>query len=130
MVRTGHEHPEDLILRRAVVRLRAGVMAVTVGPAEGVGLFLATMILLLGDGEPLAPILSLLGHYFLGYEVSWGGAFLGAAEAGLGGYLFGWVLGRVVNVLVEATELSFVRKCQMLRTIDPLESGNGPPGSR
>jgi len=123
------ERLEDL-LSSAFARYDPVALGGAVGLVASLSLFLATVVLLLGDGEPLAPMLSLLGHYFFGYEVSLGGAFLGAAEAGIGGFLFGYVLARLINILVETAELSVIRKCQMLRTIDPLESGDGPSGSR
>jgi len=89
MVRAGHERPEDLILRRAVARLRAGVMAVTFGLTGGVGLFVATIWLVLRGGQDVGRHLGLLGNYLPGYTVTWVGATLGL--------LYGLVVGAVLG---------------------------------
>jgi len=90
--------------------------------------FLATAVLLIRGGDPLGPTLSLLGQYLLGYQVSWAGAFVGATEAGLGGFLFGYVLAQLINMIVSFAELSVVSQCQLEGAQDPLEPGETPGG--
>jgi hypothetical protein len=72
------------------------------------------------------PTLWLLDHYVLGFEVSWGGAALGAAESGVGGrrFSFGWALARVINFLVGLVAESVLGECQMRGVLDPY----GSPG--
>jgi hypothetical protein len=73
-------------------------LGVAVGTVGGVGLFLATVVLLLKDGPMVGPTLSLLGQYLLGYEVTWPGACLGLVEAGVGGFMLGAVGAWLRNV--------------------------------
>jgi hypothetical protein len=75
-----------------------------VGSVAGFLAFLATAILLIKGGNLVGQNLSLLGNYFLGYEVSWAGAFLGLFEAGLGGFGFGWVLASLINAVIDREE--------------------------
>ena len=59
---------------------------------------------LLTQADPVVPMLSLLGNYFLGFDVSWAGVVTGMAEAGLGGFGLGWVMARLINRLVDFDE--------------------------
>jgi len=98
-------------------------LGAAVGLVSGAAVFLATTLLLLRGGEPMGPNLSLLGHYLLGFEVSWFGAFLGLIEAGGAGFLFGFVLATIINRLVDLIAVSVIRECQLKGVIDPLEVG-------
>jgi hypothetical protein len=92
---------EEAILRQAVARLRAAVMAVTFGLTGGVGLFLATAWLLLRGGENVGQHLGLLSNYLPGYAVTWAGAFLGLAYGVLLGAVIGasiaWIYNRIAS---------------------------------
>lgn len=131
------ERVEDLLVPRTVEEQRfadalASVFArydpvalgSAVGLVSGAAVFVATAVLLIRGGEPLGPMLSLLGHYLLGFEVSWAGAILGFFEAGIGGFLFGvtlaWLINRVVDLIAE----SVIRECQLEGLLDPLGSGD------
>jgi protoporphyrinogen oxidase len=92
-----HPTPEAL-LKVAFAPLDPLALGVAVGTVGGVGLFLATVVLLLKDGPVVGPTLSLLGQYLLGYEVTWPGACLGLVEAGVGGFLLGAVGAWLRNV--------------------------------
>jgi len=81
--------PEEVITA-AFAELDPLAFGIAVGIVSGVGLFVATAMLLL-EGRPIAgSTLSLLGHYLWGFEVTWPGAFLGLMEAGVGGFTLGW----------------------------------------
>jgi len=41
--------------------------------------------------------LSLLAHYLFGYEVTWKGACIGLVEAGVGGFVLGYLGARLRN---------------------------------
>ena len=124
------ERPLEDLLSSAFARYDPVALGSAVGSVGGASLFLATALLLIRGDEPLGPTLSLLGHYLIGYQVSWGGAILGLLEAGIGGFVFGYALARVINLLVEFTELSVIRECQLSRTLDPLDSGLSRGGSQ
>ena len=95
------ENREALLLRSAIARLRASVMAVTFGLTAGVGLFLATVWLLIQGGEVVGPNLGLLANYFPGYSVTWPGAFVGFAYGLAVGAVFGWCMARLYNFIAD-----------------------------
>lgn len=65
------------LLRLRVRRFNALASGTVAGVIAGAGLFLATNWLVLKGGEPLGPHLALLGQFFPGYRVSFGGSLLG-----------------------------------------------------
>jgi hypothetical protein len=82
---------------------------------------LATAMLLIKGGDTVGPNLSLLGNYLLGYQVSWGGAFLGLFEAGLGGFAFGWVLASMINRVIDREERVVFDRVVGMRTMNLFE---------
>jgi hypothetical protein len=89
---------EDLL--REVIRLSRNVLGLTLGILFAAGIFLATNILVLKGGPEIGPHLQLLNQFFLGYRVSFGGSFLGAAYGFVVGYISGWVIAAVYNWIV------------------------------
>lgn len=89
----------DKLLLRTVAKLRATVMSVVFAMLFGVGLFLATVWLLVQGGPDMGAHLSLLGQYFPGYVVSWPGAFLGLIYGGAVGAVVGWTTAWIYNTL-------------------------------
>lgn len=94
---------EAAILRRAVARLRAAVMAVTFGATGGATLFVATAWLLIRGGDSVGQHLGLLRHYLPGYAVTWGGAFLGLGYGIVIGALLGACIAWTYNWLAHAS---------------------------
>ena len=72
-------------------------LAGATGAAAGLGLFLATMLLVLKGGAVVGPTLGLLGHYFPGYTVSAPGAFLGLLYGFVTGGALGWTFALLRN---------------------------------
>ena len=68
--------PEELVEDK-ILRMNAIAIAVGFGVLCGVGLFVATLILVAKGGAWTGEHLGLLGQYFPGYRVSVGGSFLG-----------------------------------------------------
>jgi len=98
---------EQRILRHAVARLRAGIMAVTFGMTGGVGLFAATVWLVIQGGDLVGPHLGLLANYLPGYTVTWGGAVLGLLYGGLLGASFGGAITWLYNTIASWRGASF-----------------------
>ena len=92
---------ERALIRGAVVRMRARIMAVVSGATSGTGVFLATAWLLLRGGPNVGQHLGLLRHYFPGYSVTWPGAFVGFFWAALGGAALGFAVAWIYNQIVE-----------------------------
>lgn len=92
---------ERELVYRAIARLRAGIMAFTFAMVGGFGLFLATVWLLLRGGKNVGLHLALLSHYFPGYAVTWGGAFVGLGYGAVLGALVGGSIAWIYNRLAD-----------------------------
>ncbi len=90
---------EARILRHAVARLRAAVMAVTFGATGGAGLFLATAWLVAKGGVNVGQHLRLLNAYLPGYSVTWSGALLGLVYGALVGAAVGAAVAWTYNLV-------------------------------
>lgn len=86
---------------RAIARIQAGVLAVVCAVIGGVGLFAVTAWLLLKGGPRVGEHLQLLGHYFIGYSVTWRGSVIGLFYGALSGGLIGWTIATVYNKVVD-----------------------------
>ena len=115
------ERTLEEVLAAAFARYDPLALGAAVGIVSGVGLFLATAIVLLRSPGDQGRMLALLGQYLLGYEVSWAGAAIGLIGAGIGGFAFGWLIARTINALIGWEEL-LLRRQIVARTIDPLEA--------
>lgn len=92
---------DKAILMAAFAKIKPVAMAVALGIVFALVLFSATAILLIKSalsGVVAGPHLALLGIYLPGYEVSWTGAFLGAAYLFVVGALLGFVLAVLWNL--------------------------------
>jgi hypothetical protein len=91
---------EEELLLRAVARLNANMLGIVAGLLSGLILFLATIILVVKGGPSPGRHLVLLSQYFIGYEITVVGAFVGFLYASLLGYIAGYVVGKIYNRLV------------------------------
>jgi hypothetical protein len=80
---------------RMFINLNAQVLGITLGILSGLGIFLATNILLLKGGENMGAHLQLLGQFFYGYKVSFFGSVLGLIY----GFMVGYIAGGIVAVI-------------------------------
>ena len=87
-------------ISRAVVKIQAGVLAVTCALIGGIGLFVMTVWLLLKGGPNVGTHLQLLGQYFIGYSVTWKGSVVGFFYGALTGGAVGWALSQIYNAVV------------------------------
>jgi len=119
--RVGREVDAALI-RQVFARYDPVALGVSISIIVGLCLFLATTVLLMRGGEPVGPNVSLLGHYFLGYTVSWMGALVGLVEGAIGGFTFGYLLARLINFLIVWHERALIHTIEA-RSVDPLTGG-------
>jgi hypothetical protein len=84
-------------LSREVIKIQASVLAVVCALIGGIGLFTMTAWLLIKDGPNVGAHLRLLGHYLIGYSVSWKGSLVGFFWGALIGGLVGWTIGKIYN---------------------------------
>jgi hypothetical protein len=93
------------IIKPVIARLRASVMATAFGLLAGLGLFLATVMLVVRGGREVrgeivvGPHLGLLSNFYPGYSVTWGGAFVGFFYAAVTGAVAGWIVAWVYNTV-------------------------------
>lgn len=93
--------PEQVI-EVAFAKLDHLALGIAVGLVSGLGLFLMTILLVLKGGAVIGPNLSLLANFFLGFKVTWLGAFFGLFEAGIGGFILGNLFAWLRNLGVAA----------------------------
>jgi hypothetical protein len=85
-----------------LLKLNARAWGIAVGLLFGLGIFLATVFLLIKGGPNVGPHLGLIGQYLPGYSVTWPGAFIGFVYLFVIGYAIGRVIGGVYNALVRS----------------------------
>lgn len=89
-------------LLQAFAPLHKVAMGVACGAVLGGTILLMTAALLVKGGEIVGPNLALLGQYFLGYTVTWEGAFIGLAWGFGAGFLLGWGFALLRNLTIWA----------------------------
>ena len=89
--------PEEV--RHALVHLNARAWGISVGLLFGLGLFVATNVLVVRGGEPVGPPLALLRLFFPGSSVRFAGSLIGFVYAFGVGYAAGRLSGGVYNRL-------------------------------
>ena len=94
---TGNIEKEEEVIERVIVRLNAVLTGIVLGLLCGIGLFLATIWLVIKGGPHPGMHLVLLSQYFPGYSVSVLGSLVGFLYASVLGFLTGALLGFVYN---------------------------------
>jgi hypothetical protein len=91
---------EDQLIIQAFARLDRMALGVALGAVCGLGVFLATVLLLLKGGTEPGPTLALLGQYFVGYTVTPVGSLVGLAYGAAAGFLVGWLVAALHNLAI------------------------------
>jgi hypothetical protein len=99
------------VVNTRVVRLNAMVQGISVGLIIGLAIFIATNWLVLAggyigpEGQPVVgPHLSLLGQFFIGYEVTFIGSLIGFAYGAVIGFIGGYTVSTMYNWLAGLRE--------------------------
>ncbi len=92
--------PPNEVVRQVGFRMNEAAWGIALGLLLGLGLFLATNILVVRGGPNVGPHLGLLAAYFPGYRVTFLGSFVGFVYAFVVGYGVGRTIGSVYNRLV------------------------------
>ena len=72
----------------------------SLGIIVGLGIFVATLWLVLKGGPSVGPHMALLGQFLPGYSVTYVGSVLGLIYGFVVGYIAGWSIGRLYNQFV------------------------------
>jgi hypothetical protein len=116
--------PEERALLYALARASEQGWGIAMGLLLGLGLFLATVVLVVKGGPNLGSLLQLLANYFPGYQVTWVGAWIGFVYAFVFGYGMGRTIATIYNRLLPPTPGSLVTEHEVhssLEKRDPVE---------
>jgi hypothetical protein len=91
---------EDKILQQAVLRLNGHVLGFVIAVIGALIIFAATNWLVLKGGDNVGAHLGLLSQFFIGYDVTFFGSFIGAGYGFVAGYLGGLLIGWVYNAVI------------------------------
>ena len=95
------QRPEQINeISQAIARIKTAALAGVCAVIGGIGLFTMTAWLLVKDGPDVGQHLQLLSNYFVGYSVTWPGAFVGLLYGVLTGGAIGWTIGTIYNKVV------------------------------
>lgn len=94
-------HDEETLVETYLLHLNAVVQGIGTGLFMGLGVFVLTIWLVIKGGEVVGPHLSLLGQYFIGYSVTWGGSFIGLAYGFGLGFCIGYSYAKIYNWVVD-----------------------------
>jgi tetrahydromethanopterin S-methyltransferase subunit B len=94
--------PRQEQLKTTLLKLNARAWGIALGLLLGLGLALATIVLVFRGGPSVGPHLSLLALFLPGYSVSIAGAFIGFAYLFVIGYAIGRLIGSVYNKLARS----------------------------
>ena len=94
-----------------VMRLNAKIHGIVAGLILGTSIFIATNWLILKGGRQnpggefiIGPHLSLLGQFFIGYDVSFVGSLIGFAYGSVTGFVLGYLVATIYNWLDDFRE--------------------------
>ena len=88
-------------VRKALLRMSQQGWGIGVGLLFGLGLFVATIVLVFKGGEVVGPHLGLLSVYFPGYSVTLVGSVVGFVYAFVVGYAIGRTISVIYNRIIE-----------------------------
>ena len=111
----------ERVIIEAFARLDRAALGFAVGTLCGLGVFTATIFLLIKGGEVVGPNLALLGQFFLGYKVTVAGAFIGLVYGFVAGFVLGWLIGFLRNSLVSAYLLILRTRANLSSSLDSLD---------
>ena len=77
------------------MKLKKNAFGLAMGVVMGVGVFLATIIVIIKEG---GEHLIILRQFFPGYSISFFGSIFGLIEGFISGYIIGWILIALYNI--------------------------------
>jgi len=93
-------NPNDQQVTRAVLHISGNITGLSLGVLTGLVVFVATIWLVIKGGPQVGKHLQLLSQYYIGYTVTWAGAFVGLFYGFLTGYVGGWLVAWMYNLIV------------------------------
>ena len=96
-----------------LLRLNGVILGLILGLLLGCGIFVATIVLVLKGGDVVGPHLALLGQFFLGYTVTFGGSIIGFLYGLLSGFVTGYIVATLYNWMASFREKRAARKSKL-----------------
>lgn len=91
----------EVMLASAVLRLNANILGLVLGILAGLIIFVITNFLILKGGAVVGPHLGLLRNFFPYYSVTFFGSIVGFFWGLLFGYIAGFVVASLYNLVVK-----------------------------
>ena len=92
----------DELIVKSLAKLDAIALGVSVGTLFALVMFVATNLLVFKGGDEIGPNLVLLSHYFIGYDVTFGGSFFGLVYGFISGAILGFLIAFLRNAVIDA----------------------------
>ena len=96
------QNPRESIVEKTIIRVFSRLdkfaFASAVGTASFLFMFLTTMFLVFKGSPEIINSMLLLNNYFIGYDISIKGAFIGGGYSFLWGFIFGWFFAYIRNL--------------------------------
>jgi hypothetical protein len=92
---------ERRVLKRQIVHIHEQGWGISIGLVLGLGLLIATNVLVIKGGPTVGPHLGLLALYLPGYSVTFGGSLIGFVYAFVIGYACGRGVATIYNRLID-----------------------------
>jgi hypothetical protein len=121
MMDAARESAAERVIIEAFARLDQVALGLGVGTLAGLGVFLATIILLIKGGEVVGPNLALLGQFFYGYTVTVTGAFVGLVYGFVVGFVVGWLIALLRNAIVSGYLLALKTRANLTSSLDSID---------
>jgi len=98
---TEQEKMLEKIVMTRLARLSATIYGIVFGLLFGLGVFVATLWLVIRGGLVVGPNLALLGQFFLGYTVTYWGSVIGFIYGFAAGFIIGFLIATIYNWIID-----------------------------
>ncbi len=86
---------------QSLAKIDSLALGVALGTVFALGIFLITNLLIYKGGETVGPNLALLGQFFPGYHVTFGGSLIGLLYGFGSGFALGWLIAVIRNIIIK-----------------------------
>jgi len=121
MIEASKSSVADQVIIEAFAKLDRTALGLAVAALFGLGVFAATIILIIKGGDVVGPNLALLGQFFIGYTITVKGAFIGLAYGFVVGFIIGWLIGFLRNSLVLAYLMVLRTRANLTSSLDSID---------
>lgn len=92
--------PTEELIIQSLAKLDGKALGIAIGLLLGIGIFVATNLLIFKGGDVIGPNLALLNQFFIGYEITFVGSMIGMIYGLMAGFIIGWLIAGIRNFVV------------------------------